>query len=134
VLAYVDTSALIALAAASDRNHARALDFLRTALADGVRFVIGRPVLIEYIDGVTKRVGKTEAIQHLRSIESSAVMRVEPDIDEDHRVARTLFFRYDDQPIDLTDCLSFAIADRLRLEEAFTFDSDFATHRLTCRP
>jgi len=134
VLAYVDTSALIALAVSSDRNHARAVHFLRTALSDGIRFVLGRPVLIEYIDGVTKRIGKKDAIAQLRALETSAVMRIEPDVDDDHVAAHDLFLRYDDQPIDLTDCLSFAIMGRLRLTDAFTFDRDFATHGLTCRP
>lgn len=134
MLAYIDTSALIALAVTSDKNHARALTFLRAALSGGTRLVLGRPALIEYIDGVTKRIGKREAIEQLRALESSAVMRIEPDVEEDHHTARDLFLRYDDHPIDLTDCLSFAIIGRLGIEEAFTFDRDFATHGLTCRP
>ena len=134
MLAYVDTSALIALAVSADRNHARALTFLRRALSGGTRFVLGRPVLIEYIDGVTKRIGKSQAIEQLRALEASAVVRIEPDVPEDYRVARDLFLRYDDHAIDLTDCLSFAIIGRLGLEDAFTFDHDFATHGLTCRP
>ena len=95
---------------------------------------MGRPVLTEYIDGVTKRISKKEAIVQLRALESSAAMRLEPDLEDDHRAARDLFLRYDDHPIDLTDCLSFAIMQRLGLKEAFTFDRDFATHGLTCRP
>lgn len=134
MLVYVDTSALIALAASSDKNHRASVAYLRQALAEGVRFVVGRPVLVEYIDGVTKRVGKAEAIQQLRSLEESVAMRIEPDLDEDHRNARELFLRYDDHPIDMTDCLSFAIMDRLGLKEAFAFDRDFAAHGLTCLP
>ncbi|HYU06448.1 MAG TPA: PIN domain-containing protein [Thermoplasmata archaeon] len=134
MLLYVDTSALIALAVSSDKNHADALAFLRNAISTGTRFVVGRPVLVEYIDGVTKRIGKREAIRQLRALESSAVMRIEPDSDDDHAAARDLFFQYDDQNIDMTDCLSFAIMGRLRLQEAFTFDRDFAVHGLTCRP
>jgi len=134
MLAYVDTSALIALAASSDRNHGRATTYLHEALKDGTRFVLGRPALVEYIDGVTKRVGKREAIHQLRALESSAVMRVEPESEDDHRLARELFHRYADVAIDLTDCLSFAIMARLGLEEAFTFDHDFEIHGLTRRP
>ncbi len=134
MLVYVDTSALIALAAPSDKNHSAALAYLRSALAEGTRFVLGRPVLIEYLDGVAKRVGKSDAIEQLRSLESSAVMRIEPDIEDDHPLARDLFLRYDDQAIDMTDSLSFAIMERLDLTEAFTFDRDFAVHGLTCRP
>ena len=38
------------------------------------------------------------------------------------------FKRYKDQRIDLTDCLSFSIMERMNLNTAFTFDSDFQTH------
>ncbi len=134
MLAYLDTSALIALAAASDKNHAAAVSHLRKALHTGTRFVIGRPVLIEYLDGLTKRISKAEAIRQLQAVESSAVMRIEPDVEEDHRVARDLFLRYDDQAIDMTDSLSFAIMARLRLRDVFTFDRDFAIHGFARMP
>lgn len=134
MLTYVDTSALIALAVPADKNHKRAVTFLRASLSGGTRFVLGRPVLIEYIDGVTKRIGKAGAIEHLRALESSAVMRIEPDSEDDHPKARDLFLRYDDHPIDMTDCLAFAVMERLGLQQAFTFDRDFATHGLTAVP
>ena len=134
MLAYLDTSALIALAAASDKNHAAAVSHLRKALRTGTRFALGRPVLVEYLDGLTKRISKAEAIRQLEAVESSAVMRVEPDIEEDHRVARDLFLSYDDHAIDMTDSLSFAIMARLRLRDVFTFDRDFAIHGFARMP
>ncbi len=134
MLAYLDTSALIAIAVPTDKNHRAATLFLRDSVRSGVRFVVGRPVLIEYIDGVTKKVGKPQAIRQLQDIEASAAIRVEPEADEDHRVARELFLQYDDQAIDLTDSLSFAIMERLGLKEVFTFDRDFAVHGFTRRP
>lgn len=128
VLAYIDTSALVALAVRADKNHKVALGFLKQAVRGGSRFVLGRPVLIEYLDGVTKRVGKQQAIEQMRLIDSSAVMRIEKETEEDHVRARELFLRYDDQRIDLTDSLSFAIMERLELREAFAFDRDFEIH------
>jgi len=38
------------------------------------------------------------------------------------------FRRYKDQRIDLTDCLSFSIMERMNIDTAFAFDSDFQTH------
>ena len=125
---YLDTGALIALNDRSDRNHAAAVSCFKRATRDGVRFVLGRPVLVEYLDGVTKRVSKTDAIQRLHQIEGSSLWRVEPDLDEDRTRARELFLLYDDHDIDLTDSLSFAIMERLGLKEAFTFDPDFTVH------
>jgi len=94
----------------------------------GTRFVLGRPVLIEYLDEVTKRVGKRDALLRLQQIETSSIWGVEPDTEEDHAQARELFLRYDDQSIDMTDSLSFAIMERLDLREAFGFDPDFEIH------
>lgn len=96
--------------------------------------VIGRPVLVEYLDGVTKRVGKREAIGQLRLIETSMVMRVEEDLPEDQLRARAIFLQYDDQEIDMTDSLSFAMMERLGLKEAFTFDNDFVVHGFHRQP
>jgi len=48
--------------------------------------------------------------------------------------AREIFVRYDDQTIDMTDSLSFAIMERLRLGQAFSFDPDFAIHGFQCLP
>ena len=125
---YLDTSALIALAAKRDRNHKRSVSYLKRSLASGERFVLGRPVLIEYLDGMTKRVGKPEAIAQLRFLEGSAFLRTEPDRDEDHGRAREIFNLYDDHAIDMTDSLSFAIMERLGLRTVFTFDKDFEIH------
>lgn len=134
MLLYIDTSALIALAVPSDTNHGAAAAYLRQSLEEGSRFILGRPVLVEYIDGVTKRVSKREAIRQLRALESSRVMRIEPDTEDDHRQARTLFTRYDDHPIDLTESLAFSMMNRLQLPDVFTFDSDFKVHGFACHP
>ena len=134
MLLYIDTSALIALAVPSDANHGAATTYFRESLEEGSRFILGRPILVEYIDGVTKRVSKREAIRHLRALESSRVTRIEPETEEDHRQARKLFARYDDHPIDLTDSISFSMMNRLQLPDVFTFDRDFKIHGFVCYP
>ncbi len=131
---YLDTGALIALATSSDRFHDQAIEYFKRALKDGTRFVTGRPVLVEYIDGVAKRVGKSEGIKELRLLESTATIRIEPETADDWVRGRELFLRYDDHPIDLTDSLSFAMMDRMGLKAAFTFDRDFAVHGLARVP
>ena len=134
MLVYMDTGALIALNDRSDRNHREAVDYFRKSARAADRFVLGRPVVVEYLDGVTKRIGKTDAVVRMGQIESSAIWRVEPDTDEDHARAREIFLRYDDHPIDMTDSLSFAIMERLDLRSAFSFDSDFSVHGFTVLP
>lgn len=131
---YVDTSGLIALASKKDRNHAASEEFLRASLEEGHRFVTGKNVLIEYIDGLTKRATKKEAISQLDSILSSRFLLVEEVREEDWSLGLDYFRRYYDKAIDLTDSLSFAIMERMKIDTAFAFDRDFEVHGFVVLP
>ncbi len=125
---FLDTSGLIALSDEKDRNHTRAKEYLKEGVQKGARFVLGRNILAEYIDGVTKRIGKEKAIEELDSILNSKLLVIEPLSEADWNKAINYFRKYRDKQIDLTDCLSFAIMERLGLGLAFTFDNDFRIH------
>ena len=125
---FLDTSGLIALSDKKDRNHEAARAYLEDKVHKGARFVLGRNVLVEYIDGVTKRIGKKKALEELHNILNSKLLVIEPVSKVDWDLAVKYFRKYDDQQIDITDCLSFALMERLGLDTAMTFDSDFRTH------
>lgn len=125
---FLDTSGLIALSDEKDRNHNKAKAYLRQQVEKGTRFVSGRNILVEYIDGVTKRISKEKAVEELDKILSSKLLVVEPVSKMDWDEAIKYFRKYKDQKIDLTDCLSFAIMERLELNTSLTFDNDFKTH------
>ena len=131
---YIDTGALIALSDKNDRNHKRAVLYFKTAVKRGVIFVLGKHVVIEYIDGVAKRIDKKKAIHELNSIIGSKLLSIEWENKKDWMQAIEYFKRYEDQRIDLTDCLSFSIMERMNIDIAFTFDSDFQTHRFKVMP
>ncbi|MCJ2563900.1 MAG: hypothetical protein LN417_07415 [Candidatus Thermoplasmatota archaeon] len=44
------------------------------------------------------------------------------------------FRRYYDKAIDLTDSLSFAIMERMKIDTAFAFDRDFEVHGFVLLP
>ena len=131
---YIDTSGFIALASRKDGNHAAAKEFLKSSIDEGHRFVTGKSVLIEYVDGLTKRATKGEAIRQLDLILSSRFLLVEDVRDEDWSLGLDYFRRYHDKAIDLTDSLSFAIMERLGIDSAFTFDGDFEVHGFVTVP
>ena len=131
---YIDTSALIALSDSSDANHVRAVQHLRDSLASGIRFTLGKPVLIKFIDGVTKRVGKDKAVRELATILESKVVTVVFETGSDWANALSCFCKHKDRRVDLTDALSFSLMERMRIGTAFTFDSDFAAHGFTIAP
>ncbi|MCK5561346.1 MAG: PIN domain-containing protein [Thermoplasmata archaeon] len=133
-LIYFDTSALIAFSDKRDRNHDSAKNYFQTEIKRGSRFVLGRHIIIKYIDGVTKRVSKRKAIEQLGYILSSKLYFIEKYNEDDWANALQYFKKYNDKPIDLTDCISFTIMDRLGLKTAFTFDKDFKTHGFKIAP
>jgi predicted nucleic acid-binding protein len=61
-------------------------------------------------------------------IDTGALIALSDRNDKNHERAVLYFKRYKDQKIDLTDCLSFSIMERMGIDTAFTFDSDFQTH------
>jgi len=131
---YIDTSALIALSDKRDKNHVNAVKHLKESVKKGTRFVIGKHVLIEYLDGVTKRIGKEKAIYELDKILNSKIVVLELETKKDWIKSLEYFRMYNDQRIDLTDCLSFALMERLELKQVFTFDSDFRIHGFEVLP
>jgi predicted nucleic acid-binding protein len=61
-------------------------------------------------------------------IDTSALIALSDMKDKNHKRA-VLYFK-----IDLTDCLSFSIMERMNIDTAFTFDSDFQTHGFRMLP
>jgi len=125
---FLDTSGLIALSDEKDKNHIRAKAYLKEKVQKGARFVVGKNILAEYTDGVTKRIGKEKGIEELDRIYNSKLLVIEAFSERDWDKALRYFRKYKDQQIDLTDCLSFVIMERLDMKTAFTFDNDFKTH------
>ena len=125
---FLDTSFLIALSDEKDKNHKRTKTSLKELVGKGTRFVVARNILNEYLDGVTKRISKEKAIEELDNILNSKLLVIEPVTEKDWDKAIIYFRKYNDQQIDLTDCLSFAIMERLEMKSVLTFDYDFKIH------
>ncbi|NJF25744.1 PIN domain-containing protein [Thermococcus sp. Bubb.Bath] len=101
------------------------MEFLESKAVSGVRFVIGRPVLMEFLNGTSKRAGKKVALELKRPIEAIRFVIIEKETEEDWERAWEIFERFDDHDgMDVTDCLSFAIMERPGIRETFTFNGD----------
>ena len=125
---FIDTCFFIAMSDENDKNHTKAKNTLQNQVKKGARFVTGRNILIEYLDGVTKRISKEKAIEEMDNILNSKLLVVEQIKEEDWEKAIKYFRKYYDQQIDMTDCLSFTIMERLGIKEVLTFDNDFRVH------
>lgn len=119
----VDTGALLALAMRKDRHHQAAVTFLRSL--PHARFVLTDLVLAELATRLRARAGAAKAVGHVRDLLNSRRYEV---VFVDRAVldaAIAKMEQYDDKALSLPDCASFALMDRLGLESAFAFDTDF---------
>ena len=128
LLQFLDTSALIALSDRNDKNHLLAKEYLIQSTSRGVRFILSNHILIEFIDGVSKKINKEKAIEEFKNLLDSKLLIKESFTNSDFDKASLIFKKYKTQKIDLTDSLSFAIMERLEIKTVFTFDKDFILH------
>ena len=119
----VDTSALLALALDDDQHHPAAVQFAREHQSS--RLVVTELIVAEFATRVRSRLGAERTATLARSFLDSRRYDV-VFVDEDMlRAALALLERFSDKRLSLTDCASFALMDRLRLQAAFSFDRDF---------
>ena len=118
-----DSSALLALYLADDRNHRAAIDFLRAT--PRARFVLSEMILGEVATRLAARAGALRAVEVARALLASQryeVLFVDRELLND---ATAFMEKHSDKRLSLTDCASMALMRRIGLEAAFTFDRDF---------
>ena len=132
---FIDTSAFVALADKSDKNHSSARRLLKTLSRTRRPLITSTDVLDEVVTLLRMRIGHGVAVRAGDAILDSAWCRM-LEIDSALREsAWRLFKRYDDQMFSFTDCTSFAVMTALNAEEAFTFDRrDFSAGGFTALP
>lgn len=123
---FVDTGVLFAAAHGRDRKHARATRLLQALGGEGA-FCTDH-VLVEVWALLRSRAGWDAAIRFWRGIRSSA-LRVEPVGVADLERAEAIAIDFSDLELDIVDCTSFAVIERMGCRRAASFDRDFAIYR-----
>jgi uncharacterized protein len=121
---FLDTGFLIALNAADDQYHKRAVDYWRligrTSLLLTTTYIVDEVVTFFNSRG---RHEKAVAIGNLL-ITSGWVELLH--VDEDlFRAGWEYLKKHADKQYSLTDCISFVVMNRMSLQEALTFDAHF---------
>jgi len=119
----IDTGALLALFLKKDQHHRRAAAFVR-ANPDG-RYVLTDLILAETLTRLRARAGAVQAVAVGRSLLGGR--RYEGLFADPPLLTGGLarMEQFSDKALSLTDCVSFALMDRLNLTQAFAFDRDF---------
>jgi len=118
----IDTSAWYAYIDKSDADHDAAVNLVRG---------LNRPLITtnyifdEILTLVKIRIGSHIAINFGRKLWNQEVATLIRVIEEDELKAWEIFVEYEDKGFSFTDCTSFAIMDRLKIDTAFAFDDHF---------
>ena len=122
---FVDTSAFLAIKNRRDSLHKEALALKQRVLDTGKSLVTSDYVLDESYTIIRLRAGHRLAVEFGEELRASDLIRIEyltPEVIED---AWSLFKRFADKEFSFTDCTSFALMERLKINSAFTFDIHF---------
>jgi len=123
--ALIDTGAIYALVARTDRHHAAAARFTRKWVARGGLFVLADWVFAETMTLAKRRLGTAVALRVGRELRENPVYVWTVVAPELERETWALFQQYDDKEWSYTDCALLMLAEHLKVREIFAFDDDF---------
>jgi len=124
---FVDTGAFIARYVRRDNHHRQAKRAWGEIERSHVRCFTSNFVLDETFTWLGRQASYSFAAERGRSLLRSSVLTVLRPNAEDEEEAIEVFAKFADQQVSFTDCVSFVLMRRNRLERAFTFDRHFAS-------
>jgi predicted nucleic acid-binding protein len=123
---FADTSAWYAVAFEKAVDHAAATAFFRQ---NASALLTTNYIFDETVTLLGMKLGWTVAAEFGRRLKESTSLLWVNVTPQDEARAWEIFLQYDDQDFSFTDCVSFAVMQRLGIEAAFAFDEHFSTMR-----
>lgn len=121
---FVDSSAYYATIDRRDADHVAAAATMQRLVSERRHLITTNAVLFELHALLVNRVNREVAWDTLVALRASqTIVRVRP---SDEGRAEEILAQYDDKGFSLTDALSFAVMERLGIQEAFSLDQHFA--------
>lgn len=130
-MVFVDTGAWYALMDKGDRHHQNATDFL---LNNSLPLLTTNFIFDETITLLRTRHGWNTAKEFGRKLKDSDFASLMAVREEDEERAWEIFLKYNDHDFSYTDCTSFAVMQRMKVDTAFTFDGHFETMKFHVVP
>jgi hypothetical protein len=126
VTVLLDTGVLFAGAVEADAHHARATELLRGL--QGQTTITTDHVLVETWWLIVSRRDWESAMRFWRAFRSTPT-RLEVVTVADLERAEAIATDWSDQQLDIVDCTTFAVMERVGCRRAASFDKDFAVYR-----
>jgi predicted nucleic acid-binding protein len=123
----VDTGAWYAVADTSDRHHEKARRFYLDQASRG-RFITTDLIVAETWALLNSHLGRAAAVTFWETLRltRTPILTVEAvDLESAWRTLQA----FPDQTFSFVDCATFAVMERLGVDEAFAFDSHFLVYR-----
>jgi uncharacterized protein len=122
---FFDTSFIIALETADDQNHESALKYWQNIITTLPTLVTTSYILGEVVTFFNNRNRHAKAVEiGSRLISSPSIQLIHVD-EALFNEAWEYFTKHEDKSYSLTDCISFIILKRLRIQTSLTFDKHF---------
>jgi len=126
VKVFIDTGAFIARFIEKDQYHLQAVELWELLRQEDAQCVTSNFVLDETFTLLGRRAGYEFAHERALNLYASQALTIlRPDLD-DEMIGLNYFKKYADQSVSFTDCLSFALMDRIQTQRVFTFDKHFS--------
>lgn len=125
---FIDTGPFVARTYRLDPHHRAAVEVFRRISVRDLPYrqlYTSSYVVDEVLTRLLYEVGHPAALQALKFLRGSTVLRIVHVTEDDERDADALFAKYGDHRISYTDCTSRVVMGRLGIETAFSFDRDF---------
>jgi predicted nucleic acid-binding protein len=122
---FVDTSAWLALNNKNDQHHDEAVSKITKVRQQKIQLVTSEYVFDESVTIIRYRISHRAAVAFGDALISSNVASIEDITDKERLKAWVLFKKYRDKDLSFTDCTSFALMVKLKLQKAFSFDDHF---------
>lgn len=122
---FVDTSAWLALNDKNDQYHDEAVSKITKVRQQKIQLVTSEYIFDESVTILRYRISHRAAVAFGDALISSNVASIEDITDEERLKAWVLFKKYRDKDLSFTDCTSFALMVKLKLQKAFSFDNHF---------
>lgn len=123
----VDTGAWYALADTSDGHHKAARAFYAQR-AGSAAFVTTDLVLAETLALLSAHLGRPAGVTFWGTLRETKIPVLTPE-PADLEAAWHITQAYDDQAFSFVDCATFAMMERLGIDDAFAFDAHFLVYR-----
>ena len=122
---FIDTGAFLARFLRHDQHHPKAVAVWEKLSSNRENCLTSNFVLDETFTLLGRRAGYGFAVQRAKNIYASQALTICRPDREDEINALQFFGKYADQHVSFTDCLSFVLMKREKINRAFSFDRHF---------